>query len=162
METGNAMRNRIPIVLAAALAGALLASQFAPRAQPIRDRVLHAIRITEDTDCAVIEVRFNIPVRYITHFPAATGSDLRIRLRPINVSRLDRSALTERESGRVPRNQFAALTEVIYEGDNPVGPYLNLRFRRPVTYSVGQGDDFRSLLIAVVGPEPSDDCSPHS
>lgn len=130
-------------------------------AQPGRDRLLNVVAIDEDTGCAVVTIEFNIPIRYVDHFPLKSGKELRIRLRALAVSPFDRPALSRREAALPPPNEFAALTEVIYEGDIPVGPYLTLRFRRPVTYTVGQGADYRSLRVAIVGPEPAARCLPH-
>lgn len=134
---------------------------WAASAQPGRDRVLGNVEIDEDSSCAVVRVGFNFPVRYVTHVPHGTGKELRIQLRPIAFNPADQSALSRREAASPPGNTFAALTEVVYEGDINGGPYLTLLFRRKVAFSVGQGDDYRSLIIAVVGPEPSGPCRPN-
>ena len=59
-----------------------------------------------------------------------------------------------------PPNDFAKLIEVIYEGDIIGGPYLTLLFRSPVDFMVQQGADFRSLIVAVPGPEADESCLP--
>jgi hypothetical protein len=128
-------------------------------AQPSRDKILSAVEIEEDLSCSVIRIAFNFPVRYVKHFPYESGDELRIQLEPIVISPLDREDLTKRES-LSPPNDFAKLDEVIYEGDIIGGPYLTLLFRHPVTYKVQQGADFRSLIVAVPGPEADELCLP--
>ncbi len=145
---------------AAAVVAGLLLFPAASLAQPVRDRLLADVRITEDPACAVIHVGFNFPVRYIRHFPYKTGDDLRIRIEPIAIGADDAAALSRRESASTPDNDFAGLIEVVFEGDFVTGPYLTLLFTSPVTFEVAQGTDFRSLTVSVVGPEPSDTCSP--
>jgi len=129
-------------------------------AQPVRDRVLADVKIVEKTECAVIHIGLNFPVRYLEHFPLSSGDELRIRLVPIAISADDREALFKRESVRPDPNDLAQLSEVVYEGDVAGGPYLTLLFRHPVQYKVSQGSDFRSILVAVSLPESSAPCKP--
>lgn len=118
------------------------------------------VNITEEDSCAVIQVKFNFPLRYVKHFPYESGDDLRIQFDPIPIAVPpgERSALFTRESVRPPRNDIASLLEVIYEGNVEGGPFLTLYFRRPVVFKVEQGADFRSLNIVVLGSEGSE-CS---
>lgn len=129
-------------------------------AQPVRDRVLADVKIVEKTECAVIHIGLNFPVRYLKHFPLASGDELRIRLVPIAISPDDREALFKRESVRPGPSDLAQLSEVVFEGDVAGGPYLTLLFRHPVQYRVSQGSDFRSILVAVSLPESSAPCEP--
>ena len=69
-------------------------------------------------------------------------------------------ALFKREAVVPPRNDYAGLVEVVFEGDIATGPYLTLLFAYRVHFEVKQGSDFRSLAIAVQGPEPSESCTP--
>jgi hypothetical protein len=75
------------------------------------------------------------------------------------ISPLDEEGLSRRESFSPP-NDFAKLIEVVYEGDIIGGPFLTLLFRYPVDYKVQQGADFRSLIVAVPGPEAAGPCLP--
>lgn len=121
---------------------------------------LSDVTISEEDGCAVIQVKFNFPLRYVKHFPYESGDDLRIQFDPIPIAVPpgERSALFTRESVRAPRNDIASLIEVIYEGNVQGGPFLTLYFRRPVVFRVEQGADFRSLNIMVLGSETSE-CS---
>ena len=145
--------------LAAAIVVAFYAAVSAT-AQPIRDRVLSDVRVTEQADCSIVRVGLNFPIRYVSHFPLAFGDELRIRLRPIEIPRVDLNALIRRESLRAPASERAAIEQITYEGDVVAGPTLTLFFRHAVAFKVGQGADFRSLVIAIAGPTPSDTCRP--
>ena len=153
MKTGTAIK-----IWIVALVGLLILS-VGLHAQPPRDKILSGVEVAEDTGCAIIKVEFNFPVRYVRHFPYESGDELRIQVEPIVVSSVDEEGLTKRESFRPPNN-FAKLIEVIYEGDIIGGPYLTLLFRSPVDYTVQQGADFRSLIVAVPGPEADESCLP--
>ena len=118
------------------------------------------VTITEAAGCAVIRVAFPFPVRYVKHFPYASGDDLRIQFEPLVVSPADREALFRRRSVRPPRSHIASLAEVVYEGDVGGGPFLTLLFARPRMFSVKQGADFRSLIVVVRGDEAVGECPP--
>lgn len=153
--------NRLTVlkILTVALVGLLLFSSGL-QAQPTRDRILDDVQITEDTGCAVIQVGFNFPVRYVKHFPYEFGDELRIQLEAIVISPVDEEALFTRESVKPPSHNFAKLVEIVYEGDIVGGPFLTLLFRYPVAFKVKQGANFRSMIIAVPGPEASEPCLP--
>ena len=131
-------------------------------AQPVRDRILADVRVVEQAECAIVRVLLKFPVRYVSHFPLASGDELRIMLRPIDVPTADRNALIKRESIRAPSSERAAIEQIMYEGDSVAGPIVTLFFRHVVFFKVGQGGDFRSLIIAISGTAPSDTCRPES
>ncbi len=153
MKTGTAIK-----IWMVALVGLILLS-VGLHAQPSRDKILSGVEVDEDTGCAIIKVEFNFPVRYVKHFPYESGEELRIQLEHIVISPLDEEGLSRRESFSPP-NDFAKLIEVVYEGDIIGGPFLTLLFRYPVDYKVQQGSDFRSLIVAVPGPEAGEPCLP--
>jgi len=140
----------------------LLGTAVPSGAQPIRDRILSDVRVVEQAECAIVRVVLKFPVRYVSHFPLAFGDELRIMVRPIAVSAADRNALIKRESARAPVSERAAIEQIVYEGDTVAGPTVTLFFRHAVAFKVGQGADFRSLIIAISGTTPSDACRPES
>jgi len=153
------MKRAIPIHALCLLV--FLAGLWGPAgAEPAGDRILDDVRISERGECAVIRVSFHFPVRYQRHFPEKSGEELRVKLLPIAINPDDLEALFRRESFRPPGSEIAPLSEVVYEGDISGGPFLTLRFRHPVQFRVGQGDDYRSLRIAVPLPESSSPCLP--
>jgi len=129
-------------------------------AQPTTDRVLQDARLLVGNDCEYIQVEFNFPVQYISHFPPKAGDELRIQINPIIVNPQDRLALLLREALSPPENGDLGLLSIIYDGELSSGPVLTLQFRRPLSYSVGQGHDFRSVLVGIPGPDRTTPCLP--
>jgi hypothetical protein len=129
-------------------------------AQPTRDRVLKDIRVLEGNDCTYFQIEFNFPVQYINHFPPKAGDEVRIQINPIIVNPQDRTALLLREALSPPESGDLGLLTIIYDGDLSSGPVLTLQFRRPLSYSVGQGHDFRSVLVGIPGPDRTTPCLP--
>lgn len=124
-------------------------------AQPTRDRVLGDVEIVEHPEVAQVRVGFNFPVRYQGHFPATGGEELRVQLVPIEVGRVDRDALFQRESYTPARPNLAGVDEILFEGDIRSGFYLTLFFRGQANWQVVQGSDYRSLQVEVRAPFPT-------
>jgi hypothetical protein len=128
-------------------------------AQPAAGQVISGLDIGGPDDCVTIRVSFSFPVRYIEHFPASFGDDLRVRLMPIVVGDADRESVAMRESVRPASfDDRVPLQEATYDGDASNGPLLTFDFSRPVTFHVEQGDDFRSLLVVLPGPPSGRPC----
>lgn len=146
------------IVLSVSMSG-LVAFLARPYGQPTRERIVSYVKIEEDEGCAVIRVGFDFAVRYLSHFPYESGDQLHVKVEPIGITP-NKKVLSRRESVAPPPHDFARLLEVVYAGDVEGGPYLTFVFRHPTAFRVGQGSDFRSLTVAVPGPEPSGPCLP--
>ncbi|MDX2315328.1 MAG: hypothetical protein QNL90_14765 [Gammaproteobacteria bacterium] len=129
-------------------------------AQPTTYRVLKDAILLEGNDCTYIQIEFNFPVQYINHFPPKAGEELRIQVNPIITNVEERAALLLREALSPPRDADVGLLSIIYDGDLSSGPVLTLQFRRPLSYSVGQGRDFRSVLVGIPGPDRTTPCLP--
>lgn len=106
----------------------------------------------------ILRVQFSIPMRYTSHFPEEAGDQIRIRVTPFALSNDDQAAVSSREAVRPPYDVEIPATDISYDGTSLEGPVLLVEFRRPLTYSVGQGSDFRSILIGVPGPERLSPC----
>jgi hypothetical protein len=127
-------------------------------AQPTTDRVLSGADVREQVGCTFIRVEFNFPVQYISHFPPAAGDELRIQINPIVVNPSDREALLLREAVSPPGDADLGILAIVYDGELSSGPVLTMIFRRPLSYDVGQGRDFRSIVIGVPGPDRAEPC----
>lgn len=154
-----------PVILRIGIAALFLLNMSAALAQPPRNKILDRIHIGLAPGCVLIDVSLSYPFRYRSHFPYAFGDELRVKIEPIAVSHVDRSAFHHREgfTPKLPKGALqlgVELLEVVYEGDIPDGPYITLFFRHPVSFQVAQGSDFRSVLVASSGPEALSSCQP--
>jgi hypothetical protein len=113
--------------------------------------VLSDIKITQRGDDTHVLFDLGIPLHYVKHFPANSGEILQIQL------------LMENESGREihkevrqgaelapPPGMDALLVYVTYEEGVPGGPYLTLRFSRPVSFNVEAGESLTTLSVLIV------------
>jgi hypothetical protein len=142
------------------LCAALLVAAPPAIAEPVTDRILSDVSVIEEPGCARVKITFNLPVRYLSHFPYERGRDLCIRIRPIAIAANDKLFRFGREALRAPASDLAAISSIEYLGDAVGGPCLNVFFRYPVNYRVVQGPDYRSIDVAISGPQPSASCRP--
>lgn len=119
-------------------------------AQPVRGRILEDVVISHDGGHHIIEIHLPFRFRYLSHFPAKSGDELRIRLQPVNVSADDAKAVFKRESVVPKYASVVALDEVVYEGDVESGAQLTLFFTRMVSYEVVPDPDYTHIRIVVL------------
>jgi hypothetical protein len=117
--------------------------------QPVRAQVLADVKIFEQREQIDALISFNFPIRYIRHFPAATGDELQIQFEPMALNADDPQALYHREAIHAMQGNPAEISEVVYEGASVTGFRVTVYFSQPQVYSVAQGEDYRSILLKV-------------
>ena len=138
------------VALKALVVVACLAAGWLIQAEPVRDKIIASALLRVEGDNTLLDVHLTFPFRYLSHFPQETGEELRIRIVPVSVPSSDLGAVLRREGVTPPDAGIAAIDEVIYEGDSTNGPWLTIRFTRPVRYQVIPGSDYRSVTIAIL------------
>lgn len=128
-------------------------------AEPSAGQILTDLTVGGTDRCAEVRVSFSLPIRMIKHFPEDFGQEIRVQVDPFRVSGTNPEALERREAIRPDDfDDRVPLDEVLYEGDIEGGPFVTFRFTRAVTFHLDQGDDFRSLLLYLPGPQPDGPC----
>lgn len=142
-------------------AGAVLAAVTpvtAAFAQPALDRVLSGATVENGEHCSVVSVNFNFPVRYVSHFPSASGDEVRIRVRAVERERGD--SMAQRESVRPPQTGAAQINAIQFDGDGQNEATLTFLFAGASRFQVGQGQDFRSIRVALNDGVQAENCTP--
>lgn len=128
------------------------------RAEPVLDRALSDVALVSRKSCSIISIGFNFRIRYVSHFPANRGRELRIRLQPLDRGVALAQIFAKREALRAPIDERAAIRAIEFEVRQAEGPILSIQFKRPRSYKVAQGSDFQSIIIAISGRKPSKNC----
>lgn len=129
--------------------------------QPTRaqwDPVVGDVAITTAPGCATIRIAFEIPVIYLRHFPHESGETLLVFVRPVGSNPRNPELGLPRQTASIPPSEFAALRDIVFEGDAPGGPYLSILFTHELSYEVSQGRDYRSIVVHVRSPGASAPC----
>ena len=146
-------------IAAGALAG--MSALAAPlSAEPVVDRALSGVRQVTKNACSILKIDFNFRIRYDSHFPIDQGTELRIKVKPIDPAQAAALSLLSREALRAPNSKGAAIKSIEFEANEPGGPVLRILFERPVAYKVAPGADFQSIIVAIAGNKSSAACKP--
>lgn len=117
-------------------------------AQPVIDEFIFGAQAFAKKECAALLVKFNVRVRYTSHFPLDKGDDLRISLRLIDPpAGLPR--LSPREGVRVAHAKLAGIRAVTLDLDRSIGPILRIQFERPVAFTVTQSQNAESIAVLI-------------
>lgn len=129
--------------------------QASLQSQPVRDRILDDLDVTETGAGLKVRISLTTRVRYVRHYPYDSGVELRIRITPFDISSDNREAMLRRESLVPFGDSPLSPIEVVYDGDMEGGPYLTLLFKQAVDFEVEQGRDSRSIVVHIreVSPE---------
>jgi hypothetical protein len=132
------------------LACYLLAVMIAPLRVSAAPNVLKDIKIQVRDNETEVNFEFGIPLRYVKHFPAASGEILQIQL----LVEQDQGRDIHKEVKQGPdladaSNIDPLLIYVTYEEGVPGGPYLTLRFARRVSFEVNAEEGKAGLNILI-------------
>lgn len=145
MKHTTAIRGPGFVLLAGLLLGATVMW-----AQPADKTIMDEVSVVPaDENAARVTLGFLCPVQYLTHVPPYTGDELRIKLKTVQQCPGLEGAARTRGATPVASPELAHITEAVYEGDVPTGPFVTLRFSRQVIFEVLQGADFRSITVLV-------------
>lgn len=111
--------------------------------------VLDDILVAKDGSRIVVQVKFNIPIRYVDHFPTRRGQVIQIKVRPVSLSNTQKNEYLGSESILPGFLEQVPITDVAYEGDVAGGPLLTVRFREPVIFDVREESDFTGIDIVI-------------
>ena len=136
------------------------AAAFHANAAAVRDQILSRANYFESSACAVLEIEFNLPARYVAHYPFAHGSELRIELDAFASTADEAGFERKREALEPPKESRDLIAQIVYEGNTVPRPVLTVTFRRDVPFKLAQGSDFRSVIVAVPRPGGSGVCEP--
>ncbi len=140
------MRRALRLFVVASLAGAPLGALAAPA-----DELIEEIAVEVHDSTAQVRLRLTTPVRYLWHYPAGQGENVRVVLQAMAPETLGSSTVPE-EVKRSPRDARVPPFTVRVSLDPACDPAPNpiciaIRFERVTHYRIRLGRDRRSLLL---------------
>lgn len=96
-----------------------------------------------------LQIDFSAPTRIVGSLPEASGDILQIKLSVIAFGQFaDNVSLLERFIG-FEEGKELHLTDMYYEGNVPGGPFIVMRFSRPVQWELVEGDGLLGMSIVI-------------
>ncbi len=114
--------------------------------------ILSRIETEVGAEGRTIRIGLVVPMRYLSHTPADRGDTIQVRLQPLASGSKGGIDLAQTQVFSRDASSSFSLSEVRYEGDDPAGPLLTLRFEEPVSFRVRSAKDLRSLLVVLTEP----------
>ena len=116
--------------------------------QEVPEQLVSNFHITSDKDGHNLEFDFANPVRYLGHFPDDNSEIIQVKLRAIGFGEF-RENFSLLDQFVTPTDmQEKYLQDVRYEGDVPGGPFIVVRFSKPMTYRVTESNGLKGLIIS--------------
>lgn len=114
--------------------------------------ILKEIHITARDEDTKIDIDLGTPLEYVKHFPQSFGEIIQIQLKlPADQGRGIHKEVRQGNELKTPAGAEPLLIYVTYEEGVPGGPYLTLRFVKPVRFHVEAQPSPTHLSITVFG-----------
>ena len=114
------------------------------------DRVLveSAVLIREEKE-KILHLDFSAPVRIVGSYPESSGEIVQIKMRVIALDDFNENlSLLEKYVG-IAEGKELHITHMRYEGNVPGGPFIIMKFNKPVKWDITEGDGLVGMNIAI-------------
>lgn len=137
------MRNVVYIVLAA-VAVYVYVTIFAEKP----DKLVADVTLTTSGNQKNLAFDFTTPVRYLGHFPESYGSVVQIKLRAISFEGFTENYSILNDIVKSGSSTDDLIRDVRYEGSVQGGPFIVVRFAKPLNFEVHETDGLSGLSIS--------------
>ena len=103
--------------------------------------------ITSDKDGNNLEFEFANPVRYLGHFPDDNSDVLQVKLRAIGFTEFTENMSLMDQYLTPADSQESFLQDVRFEGNVPGGPFIVVKFKKPMAYRVSESNGLKGLIV---------------
>ena len=110
--------------------------------------LVNDLHITSDRDGHNLEFGFSNSVRYLGHFPNEVSDIVQVKLRAIGFSEFKENVSLVDQYVQPTDIKEKFLQDVRYEGDVPGGPFLVVRFAKPMKFNVTESNGLKGLIIS--------------
>lgn len=142
------MKLFVTLLLVLLAAYALGIVSFNPDRALIDDVVL-----VREEGSKALQIDFSAPTRIVGSFPESSGDIVQIKLSVIAFGRFDENlSLLEKFVG-FEEGKELHLTDMYYEGNVPGGPFIVMKFSKPMQWDLIEGDGLLGMSIVVKSPE---------
>jgi len=107
--------------------------------------------LVREAEQKFLQLTFSAPVRLVGSYPEAGGDIAQVKLSIIAIGKFDENVSLLDKFVGVEEGKEIHMTHMQYEGDVPGGPFLVMKFDRPVHWLITEGDSLLGLNIAIKG-----------
>lgn len=112
-------------------------------------KLVEDVVLVREAEQKFLQLAFSAPVRLVGRYPETQGDILQVKLRVIALGDFaENLSLLEPFVG-VEEGKEIHMTQMYYEGDVPGGPFLVMKFDRPMQWEITEGDGLRGMSIII-------------
>jgi len=112
------------------------------------DGLVSDIAINRDNKGGHLDINFTNPVRYLGHYPLDEGDVLQVKLRPVAFGGFKENVSIADKLPSSSKVLDYNIEDIFYEGQVPGGPFIVVRFSKPMRFEVKEGEGLKSLLVS--------------
>jgi len=112
------------------------------------DKLVSEVTLTTSGNQKNLAFDFTTPVRYLGHYPESYGEVLQIKIRAISFDGFNKNYSILSQIAKSGSSTDNLIRDVRYEGNVEGGPFLVVRFAKPLNYEVNESDGLSSLSIS--------------
>jgi len=114
------------------------------------NRIMSGESVSSDGDNLKLEIRFEQPMNYISHFPEKSGKELDIKLRPIASTALGTIQSSIEDAITPEKFSGSPVTDIRYEQDEVGNGQLSIQFKSEYEYTVQSSNDHLSIIVTLL------------
>ncbi|MBL1275944.1 MAG: hypothetical protein COB30_007640 [Ectothiorhodospiraceae bacterium] len=111
--------------------------------------IIEDVVLVREAEQKLLQLEFSAPVRVVGQYPQRSGKILQVKLSVIALGRFDENVSLLEEFVGIEEGKEIYMTHMQYEGNVPGGPFLVMKFNRPVQWQVTEGDSLMSMDIII-------------
>jgi len=112
------------------------------------DNILEDVIVSEEGSLIVLHVKTNLRLKYEDHLPSESPSEfIQIRVRPISLVGADKNEYMGNETILPGFVEQIPIMDVAYEGSVPGGPFISLRFKKPVNFQIKEDPNLEGIML---------------
>jgi len=112
-------------------------------------KLIDDVVLIREAEQKILQLEFSAPVRFLGSYPASSGDIVLIKLSVIAFGQFDENLSLLEPFVGVEEGKEIHLTQMRYEGNVPGGPFLVMKFDRPVEWSVSEGEGLLGMNVVV-------------
>lgn len=112
-------------------------------------KLINDVVLVREAEQKFLQLEFSAPVRLLGSYPESSGDIVQIKLSVIAFGQFDENLSLLEPFVGVEEGKEIHLTHMRYEGNVPGGPFLVMKFDRPVQWSVSEGEGLLGMNVVV-------------
>lgn len=112
-------------------------------------KLVDDVVLVREAEQKFLQLAFSAPVRLVGKYPESQGEILQVKLRVIALGDFDENLSLLEPFVGIEEGKEIHMTQMYYEGDVPGGPFLVMKFDRPVQWEISEGDGLLGMNIII-------------